>query len=328
MPTPNERPLSSILLFGATGRMSPTAANYITKNFPDIKLRLATSNPESVAKLQEKWPKAEVVVADYFDGESLKKALDGIEGVFVITPDFLDETKAMNIFAYAAKQAGTVRHVVRMLGNMAGVHLRFVSDKLKSYGGGTAIQHFHARAVLDASDLPITYINCAAYLMDNLYGMCALARATGKFVVPFDRLACHLDPRDIGEVAARILTKPNRRAYVGLDFDMDNGHDLILFSELAEMVDKIADRDIVYDGAYETHIELAGPILARWGPQAAQYYADFYEYESNHDVAFRLSNVCELILGRKPVTLEQWLDEHKNILFPPDGAESTGPVTM
>jgi uncharacterized protein YbjT (DUF2867 family) len=321
---PDEPPLKSIVFFGALGRVAPAAIDHIRSAHPSVALRVVTSDPAKLEALQVRHPSAEAIIANFLDPDSIRHAFADMEAAFIVTPDFLDETTAMTNVVDAARASGRVRHIVRLLGDMPSMTLARVSPKLKSYGGGTAVQHFAARAVLEASDLPVTFLNSAAYFIDDLMGWLQPVREIGTLVIPYDRLAAFIDPRDIGEIAARILTRPDRQRFTHLHFDMDNGQDLLRFSELAELISTVIGVPVTYDDTLETHMRVAAPLYARWGPRGAEYYADFYAFEQYNDASFRLTDFAERILGRKPVTVRQWLEEHRPILFPDGGKKVAG----
>ncbi|KAJ0295344.1 hypothetical protein COL516b_012660 [Colletotrichum fioriniae] len=98
----------SILIFGAAGHIGSPLAEFLTREAPSIKMRLATSSPGKKVLLQDAFPNAEVVEANYSDVTSLSAALIDIEGVFVITPGGLLEEKAMTNLVIALKQAKNI----------------------------------------------------------------------------------------------------------------------------------------------------------------------------------------------------------------------------
>ncbi|MBV2150133.1 NmrA family NAD(P)-binding protein [Sphingobium sp. AS12] len=321
---PDEPPLKSILFFGALGRVAPAAIDYVRTAHPSVVLRVVTSDPAKLDALQVRYPGAEAIVANFLDPDSIHRAFADMEAAFIVTPDFLDETAAMTNVADAVRASGRIRHIVRLLGDLPNMTLERVTAKLRSYGGGTATQHFAARAVLEAPDLPVTFLNSAAYFIDDLMGWLQPVRDIRTLVIPYDRLAAFIDPRDIGEIAARIFTRPDRQRFTHLHFDMDNGQDLMRFSELAELISAVIGVPVKYDDTLETHMRVAAPLYARWGPCGAEYYADFYAFEQYNDAAFHLTDFAERTLGRKPVTVRQWLEEHRPILFPEGWEKASG----
>src|SRR3546814_1035277 len=153
---------SSDLIFGATGHIGLPLARWIRYKSPETRLRLVSRNADQRQRLQVEFPDAEVVAADYLDPASMAAALEGISAAFVVTPDFLDEQRAMEILCAEAKSRKTLRQIVRILGNLPYTKLSDIPEKWRSVGG-TLTQHHVARAVLDGSGLPVTYLNMPAY---------------------------------------------------------------------------------------------------------------------------------------------------------------------
>lgn len=308
-------PPDSILVFGASKRIGGPLARFVSFHAPAVKLRLATSAAEKVAALEAEFPAAEVIVADYLDRDSMTAALAGIEGVFVVTPDFLDEETAMGNLVAAGESAGSVSHVVRILGDQPNMSPERIPEALH-FRGGTAVQHFTARSVLDPSGLPLTYLNSASYYMDDyLHYWAASIRESGRFLMPFDRAVSYIDPREVGEAAARILLSGDRR-HLSQHYNIDNGHDLIRFSEAVKMLSDVLEREIEYIDDPEVHRAEAGPrYVAQFGAGADQYYQDYYRFERQNEYAFRRTDFAEWILGRKPKTLRAWFEEHREAIL-------------
>src|SRR3546814_19420351 len=85
------------------------------------------------------------------------------------------------LFAYA-KSRRTLRRILRMLVNLPYPKLCVIPGKWRSVGG-TLTQHHVARAVLDGSGLPVTYLNMPAYLMDDLIRWSGPIRERSLFLI-------------------------------------------------------------------------------------------------------------------------------------------------
>ena len=317
----NRKPIPRLItVFGATGHLGGPVAKHAQQHAPDVKLRLVTSAPEKAEALQTGFPKAEVVIANYFDEASMTAALANAEGAFLVTPNFLDEEQAMPIFIRAAKAAGSLSHIVRLLGDAPGMTLDRVATPIREFmPQGPATQHLLAHGLLKASGLPVTYINCASYMMDNFLGAVGRPlREQHKLIVPVDRLNSFIDPRDVGETAACLLLSDNHR-HIGHTYDLDNDHDVLRFSDVADLMTEVLGVKITYDGTPESFLRELGPrYRARMGiEKAAEYMVMVFEFEREHEIAWRRSDAVESIIGRKPTTLHEWLLEHKEKLVPP-----------
>lgn len=302
-----------ILVFGASGHIGGALASFATQR--QARMRLATSNPAKVAELAQQFPASEVVHASYLDQDSLRAALAGVESVFVVTPDFIDERRAMGSLIQAIREQGRIRSIVRILGDPPNMTLRRIPPRLRCLDKGTAIQHLTAKQILDDSGLPLTYLNIAAYLMDDLIRWSGPMRSRRLLAMPFDRRTCWVDPAEVGEAAARILLSGDA-GHVGQHYDLDNGNDRITFSALAQLLSEVLQQSVAYEPDPELWRGLMGPKYEQlFGPGAADYFLDYYRFERANQYAFRRSDVLGTILGRSARTLREWIEQHAGELL-------------
>ena len=308
-----------IAVFGASGHLGQPLAEHVRANAPDVTLRLVTSVPDKIAALQERFPAAEVVTADYFDEAAMTSVLSGADGVFLVTPNFLDEERAMAIFIRAAEAAGGISHIVRLLGDAPGMTLDRVPEEIRAFiPPGPATQHLLAEHILRQSGLPVTFINCAAYMMDNFKKAIVRPLRERKILTaPIDRLNAFIDPRDVGVTAACLLLSDNHR-HIGQTHNLDNGHDVMRFSQVAELMSEVFGETITHDASPEGFYRECGERYrkAMTNERAPEYMVRVFEFELENEVMWRRSDVVESIIGRKPKTLRDWLVENRDDLRP------------
>jgi uncharacterized protein YbjT (DUF2867 family) len=306
----NSKPIPrSILIFGASGHIGGPLAHFLSRAAPQIHLRLVSSKPERVADLRRDLPYAEAMYADYFDLPSLEAAAQGMEGVFVITTSGTDERPAMTNLVAALKKAGTAVHVLRAVGLQPEANPRRIPQTLRDSGSALPIQHPIAKQVLDESDLPVTYLNFGATFMDNFFWMAEGLRRERKLVW-HDRLIPFIDPRDIAEVAGRLFLSDNHR-HIGQFHTLNNGHDLMRFSDVAELMTEAFGEKITHDGSKEAFFN---EYSAQMGERSTAIW-NFLEYEMENEVVWARNDFVERMLGRKPLTVREWLQEHAHLLL-------------
>lgn len=310
----NRKPIpNSILIFGASDHIGGPLATFLTRAAPSIRLRLASRSEAKAEVLRRKFPAAEVVVADYQDLPSLSKAVEGMAGVFVITPGSLNERVAMTNLVEALKGSNSLVHMLRILGLHPDENPKKIPAAMRSKGTGIEIQHLVARQILDDSGLPVTHLNCGATFMDNFMrlGMGESVRRERKLIWP-EHLVPWIDPRDIGEVAGRLFLSDNHR-HIGHFHTMNNGHDLLRYHEAAELMSEVWNEPIAYDGSKEaffaTYSAALGPIC--------DFLWEYFQYEQDNEVVWALNDFVERTLGRKPTTLREWLIEHRDVVLGP-----------
>jgi uncharacterized protein YbjT (DUF2867 family) len=308
----NSKPIPrSILIFGATGHIGGPLATFLHRTAPQIQLRLASSRPDRVDDLCRDFPYAEAVHANYRDLRSLESATDGMEGVFVNTTGGTDERPAMTNLVTALQKAGTAVHVLRLLGLQPEANPLRIPQSVRDTGTGLPIQHPIAKQILDWSDLPVTYLNIGATMMDNFFRMAEGLRRERKLIW-HDRLIPFIDPRDIAEVAGRLFLSDNHR-HIGQFHTLNNGHDLMRFSQVAELMTDVFGEKITHDGSKEAFSAAYSPQL---GPLHEELW-EFFEYERANEVVWARNDFVERTLERKPRTLREWLAEHAQPLLRP-----------
>ena len=300
----------SILVFGASDHIGGPLAAFLAREAPSIRLRLTSHREDKAKSLRGRFPAAEVVVADYVDLPSLTKAVDSMEGVFVITPGGLDEQVAMTNMVAACKTSGSLIHMLRIVGLQPEANPNRIPQSLRNKGVGIEIQHPIAKRILDDSGLPVTYLNCGATFMDNFIrlGLGHSVRRERKLIWP-ERLIPWIDPRDIAEVAARLFLSDNHR-HIGQFHTMNNGHDLLRFHEVAKLMSEVLNEPIGYDGSRDAFFAAYSSL----GP-LREYLWEFLKYEQDNEVVWARNDFVERMLGRKPTTLREWLVEYRDVLL-------------
>src|SRR3546814_14261086 len=101
---------------------------------------------------------------------------------------------------------------------------------VRAFGRGTAIQHLQAKEVLEQSDLPVTYLNIASYLMDDLVRWSGPIKSRRTLAMPSNRRTTWIDPGDLGEAAARIIMTEGD-GHIQQHYNLNNGNDYVRSAE-------------------------------------------------------------------------------------------------
>ena len=304
----NRKPIpKTILIFGAGDHIGGPLAAYLGREAPSIRLRLASRKEETATVLKQRFPAAEVVCADFMDRKSLFAAVDGMEGIFFIAPGGLDEQVCTTNMVDAVKASGCLIHMLRSLGLQPEANPHRIPPELRATGWGLEIQNPIAKRILDDSGLPVTYLNFGATFMDNFMrlGLGAGVRRERKLIWP-ERLVPWIDPRDIAEVAGKLFLSDNHR-HIGQFHTLNNGHDLLRFQQVAAMMSEVYGEPIGYDSSKEGFYA----EYSFMGPMRDQLW-NFFQYEQDNEEVWARNDFVERTLGRKPVTLREWLVEHRN----------------
>ena len=299
---------ASIGIFGASGHIGSPMVRWLRYNAPQVRLRLISSSTETAAQLRTNFPGSEVVVGSYYDLPSLTQAVAGIEGLFVNTPALTDEQVAMTNLIAAVRGSNSLIHMIRTLGVFPSIDPRRIPEALTKVGFGLETQHPIARRLLEDADLPVTFFNLGASFMDNFLNPMFAMVSPGKVTWP-DRRVPMIDPREIGEAAARILLSDNAR-HIHQFHTLNNNHDYVTMGEMVKMMSEVLLMDIEHDSSKEGFYRL----LEQAPPVLSEYLWNFFRYEDANDVAWALNNFLERTLGRKPNTVRSWIQEHRQQL--------------
>jgi uncharacterized protein YbjT (DUF2867 family) len=177
-----------VLAIGATGQYAGLVVPALAAR--SVQVRALVHDPAK----QDQVLKAgadETVTGDLRDPASLRAALHGVEGVFLIIPAFAPDTPELGTGVIAAAQAAGVRRIV-----YSGVYHPSLS----------LVNHASTRPIEEAvyrSDLEFTVLQPAMY-MQGLLGGWTSAVERGVFVMPYskDSAMTFVDYRDVAEVAA------------------------------------------------------------------------------------------------------------------------------
>ena len=309
-----KRPLRTIALFGGANEISKSAAQFISNQAQDVTVRLLVRREEARNELKSIFPNADIRFADYFDRDSLTAALSGADAAFVITPDFFDETTAMTNLVHAAG-AADIQHIVRLTGDPPGMTLNRVPEFIKRAGNVPSIQHLYARAVLEPSRLPVTFLNSAAYYMQTMATpLFAYAIKKDRVLsMPCDKNMTFIDKADIGECAAALLLSDDPR-HVGASYHLNNGNDLLCFRDFAKLLSEVLGEDIGYDGSEERFLEYNAAALEALLniPDAGKLILEMFKFETANEHAWRRSDIVQYLLGRPAKTLRHWLEDNRD----------------
>lgn len=202
--------MGKTVILGATGRVAGLAADILSQTSPGS-LRLTSSREAGLAGLRARYPDADVVQADWNDRASLEAAMQGATRLLVITPDStIDENLVTPNIIAAAKAVGSIELLVRMLANRPGFTPDDVSPEYLATRIGAA-HHVIAWPLLEASGLPIAYVNIPAWFMLNLSMFVATeVQSKRRIALPAETDASRMwvSEYDVAAVMAAVLAGP------------------------------------------------------------------------------------------------------------------------
>ena len=234
--------------------------------------------------------RVEIVQGDLGDETSLRRALEGIDKLFLVNSGLsIPERDAMA--AKAAKDAG-VQNVVKL------------SSMDVQYGLALGVWHEQGEAAIRARGVPFTFVRPTGF-MSNLL---AWARSIkGEGIVRSStgdgrRAFIHSD--DIAAVVTKVLTTPG---YVSESLAI-TGPEALSFAEVAERIGTVIGRELVYqfisdDEARERYSKISG------SQEETEAHVSLWRAIREGRLA-KVTDTVERVLDRKPIALDQWVMEN------------------
>jgi uncharacterized protein YbjT (DUF2867 family) len=280
-----------ILITGASGNAGRAVLDEVRRSGAAHRAMYRSENDAKKAPAG-----TQTVIADFADTESLRKALEGIDTVYLVCSPIPQIVEFESNVINASRDAG-VKHVVLNSALGAGDYPksfpswhRIVEDKLKSSGLGYTI--FRPNSFMQ---------NIVAFDAPSIRQQGAFYAAMGEARVSY------LDLRDIGAVIAKTLVAPKQHA--GQIYEL-NGPEAVTQTELAGKISRACGRpvkfvDIPAEAQRKAMLEQGMP---QWQVDALLDLQRYYTGGQGGEV----TDVLPRLLGRPPITLDQFLMEFKD----------------
>jgi uncharacterized protein YbjT (DUF2867 family) len=280
-----------ILITGASGNAGRAVLDEVRRSGAAHRAMYRSENDAKKAPAG-----TQTVIADFADKESLRKALDAVDVVYLVCSPIPQLVEFESNVIEASRDAG-VKHIVLNSALGAGDYPksfpswhRTVEDKLKASGLGYTIFR------------PNTFMqNIVAFDAPSIQQQGAFYAAMGEARISY------LDLRDIGAVIAKTLVAPKQHA--GQIYEL-NGPEAVTKTELAGKISRACGRpvkfvDIPEEAQRKAMLDTGMP---QWQVDALLDLQRYYTGGQGGEV----TDVLPRLLGRPPVTLDQFLAEFKD----------------
>ncbi|MEZ5498286.1 MAG: SDR family oxidoreductase [Steroidobacteraceae bacterium] len=282
-----------ILLTGATGKTAGAAAKILAAQKKSV--RALVRNESKATALRDAG--IEVVTGDLEDAAAVRRALDGIEHALLVVPNREGQLALEQGFVTAAAGAG-VRHIVKLSSMEAGADARAEIPRL----------HHASEEHIRRSGLAWTMLR-PNFFMQNLLGSAGTIRDQGKIFLPLGNGRVGMsDARDVGAVAAHVLTSPGHE---NRSYDL-TGPEVLSFYDVAERFTQALGKPIEY-----VNVPLEGyrEVLRKHIP--SQWHADavcelFAEIARDGEGSLSATtSAFRDLMGREPTSLKSWIEAHR-----------------
>jgi uncharacterized protein YbjT (DUF2867 family) len=236
------------------------------------------------------------VIADFADKESLRRALAGVDTVFLVCSPIPQLVELECNVIDTSRETG-VKHIVLNSALGAG-------DYPKSYPSW----HRAVEDKLKSSGLGCTVLRPNGFMQNIVVFNAPSIRTQGAFYAAMGKAKTSLiDVRDVAALAARVLTEPNGHA--GKTYEL-NGPEAVSNDEIAERISRVSGRAVKYVDIPEAAQRKAmlDSGMPEWQVNALLELQEYYVSGKCAGPADTLGK----LLGRTPLTLNQFLEENKD----------------
>ena len=237
------------------------------------------------------------VIADFGDKESLRRALAGVDTVFLVCSPIPQLVELESNVIDVCTEKG-VRHV--LLNSSLGA-----GDYPKSFPSW----HRQVEDKLEASKMAHTILRPNSFLQNIVAFNAPSIRAQGAFYAAMgDAKLSFIDVRDVGGAAAKILTAP--RAHAGKTYEL-NGPEAFSYGEVAEHISRVTGQEVKFvdipeEAQRKAMLELG---LPEWQVTAL---LELQQYYSKLGKGGEVTDTLAKLLGRAPIALDPFLKESKD----------------
>ena len=274
------------LITGATGNVGSKVVELLIRS--GIKPRIFVRNGHK-AKLQF-GDRVEVFEGDLADSEALKAALDDVDEFFLLNSG--PQIPVRDEAAAKAAQAAGVKHLVKL----SSVDVR--------QGLAIGAWHEQGEVAVRASGVPFTFVQPTGF-MANLLAWVSSIKAEGVVRTSTgDGRRAFIHSDDIAAVAVMALTT---RMYDGQSLPI-TGPEALTFAEVTARIGAAIGKPLTFQPISD---EEARQLYSRISGSSEETEAHVRLWRAIREgrLATVTDNV-ERVLGRKPITLDQWLLEN------------------
>lgn len=271
-----------ILVTGATGNVGSMLVPALVKS--GVEVRALVRDESKAQPLRDSG--VEVVIGDLDKPETLSKAVEGVDKIFLLTSG--GETAGQHGSNVVTAAAATGRpHVVKLTG--------YGSEKSRIIRNDIAVE-----SELIASGLPYTFVK-PTFFMQNVMMAAQTVASDGMIYMPFgDGKVGMIDVRDIAEAAHTVLTT---EGHYGKGYIL-TGPESISFHDVASSLSRSLGKEISYvDVPPEAGKEaFIGMGLPEWS--ADGYLELFAEFANNW--GDRTTGAVEELTGHPARSIDQF----------------------
>jgi (4-alkanoyl-5-oxo-2,5-dihydrofuran-3-yl)methyl phosphate reductase len=275
------------LITGATGNVGSLVVERLLErgDRPRVLVR-------DVRKAQDRYgDRVDVFVGDLADAATLRPALVGVDTLFLVNAGH-DLAERDDAAAKAAKAAG-----VKLL-------VKLSSYDAREQNVGTGVWHAQGEAAIRASGMPFTFVQPSGFMVNALFWVKSIKAdgvvraSTGDGRIPF------IHSNDIADVVIEALI---RRELDGRSLAI-SGPEALSYAEMTEKIGTAIGKPLVFQPISDDE---ARRQQIAWGAPEPLVEARLSIFRAIREGRLAtVTDTVERVLGRKPLTFDQWAQEN------------------
>lgn len=281
--------MTNILITGYSGNVGSALANYLTSINTDYSV--GVRNPDKYSGQDSTISTRKL---DLEDPTTYTKALEGIKSVFLVRPPQLtDVDRIFKPFIKACEIAG-VEHIVFL--SLLGIeHNPFPP-------------HYKIEKLLEASPIDYTFVRPSFFMQNLIEPHGEDIRTKNEIFIPSGKAAISfIDTDDIGEIVGKALIS---KEYRNKKYTI-TGSEAIAYDQVANTFTQLLGRKITYTNP--GLLKFRKSIIQQGTKKEFANVMTVLYLTTKLGMAKKVTSTAELILGRKPASIRDFILKHKAI---------------
>lgn len=286
---------TTILVTGATGTVGREVVKQLSMLDGDIRVRAGVHSIIKGENLK-RLPGVEIVEMDFEDPDSLHAAFTHVDKVFLLTPFAPDQVQMAKILIDEAKKRG-VKHIVKLS----------VIGADAEPGLQLGRWHREVEQLIEESGISYTFLRPISFMQNYVNYNAESIKEEGKFYgASGDGKMSLVDARDIAAVAVEVLTG---EGHEGKAYDI-TGPEALSNYEVAQLLSEVTGKQVDYIDLTEAAIK-QGMTGTGMPDTMANAMVELYTLQKEGKLT-QTTDTVEKIVGRKPHTMRQFLQDHRD----------------
>lgn len=284
----------SILVTGATGNIGSEVVKELLSDAPDVSIKAAVHSSQNVKKVKSD-ARVKVIQIDYNEPETVREALNGVDKLFLLTPDVPNAADLASNVVIEAKKAG-IKQIVKQ--SVMGAALE--ADV------GTMRLHRQVEKFIEQSGIPFTFLRPNEFMQNFINFHSPSIKGNNAFYVPLEDAKVSLvDVRDIAGVAVKSLIdedKHKNKTY------LITGPEALSYHQVAEILSNTTGRKINYVNISDEEARAAMKEIGMsdWLINTVSELSEYFRKGK----ASEISPAVEDVTGNKPISFSQFAKDY------------------